>query len=93
MKTNLETVLVAVDVDSYCTDEFFDKIYFDKTDTFRFLYAVLVQFNRRDIVEKYKDKINFDNINKMPYSWWQALGSENFDFLCSLKTNDKFLVI
>lgn len=84
MKTNLDELDIAINLDNYCTDEFFEKIQGSSEKTFQFLYVVLIQFKRKDLVEKYKKKINFALIDKFSYSMWQAL-EEDFDFLCQLK--------
>lgn len=84
MKTNLDELDIVINLDAYCTDEFFEKIKDDPKKTFQFLYVVLVQHNRKDLVEKHKSKINFKNIDKMSYAMWQAFG-DYFDFICELK--------
>ena len=84
IKTNLDELDIAINLDNYCTDDFFEKIQSSSEKTFQFLYVVLIQFKRKDLVEKYKKKINFALIDKFSYSMWQAL-EEDFDFLCKLK--------
>ena len=56
MKTNLDELDIAINLDNYCTDEFFEKIQGSSEKTFQFLYVVLIQFKRKDLVEKYKKK-------------------------------------
>ena len=84
MKTNLDELDIAINLDAHCTDEFFEKIQNSVEKTFQFLYVVLVLHDRKDLIEKHKSKINFKNIDKMSYAMWQAFG-DHFDFLCKLK--------
>ena len=57
MKTNLDELDIAINLDAYCTDEFFEKIQNSVEKTFQFLYVVLMQFKRKDLVEKYKKRL------------------------------------
>ena len=84
IKTNLDELDIAINLDAYCTDEFFEKIQNSVEKTFQFLYVVLVLYDRKDLIKKHKSKINFKNIDKMSYVMWQAFG-DYFDFLCQLK--------
>lgn len=65
MKTNLDEINTGFIVDDLCTDEFFDKIYFDAKKTFQFLYSVSIMYDRLDLIQKHKNKINFNMIDNM----------------------------
>ena len=65
MKTNIDEIHTGFIVDDLCTDEFFDKIYFDAKKTFQFLYSVSIIYGRLDLLQKHKNKINFYMIDDM----------------------------